>query len=40
MLGVYSFHINMLERCGELFKRREIDNVANMEAVLTAGNDQ
>lgn len=40
MLGEYTFHINMLERAGELFKRRQIDNIANIEAVLTAGNDQ
>lgn len=39
MLGEYTFHISMLERAGELFKRREISSIANSEAILCSGTD-
>lgn len=39
MLGEYNFHIAMIERSQELFKRREISNIANIEAILCAGTD-
>ena len=39
LLGEYNFHIAMIERCQDLFKRREITNIANIESILCSGID-
>jgi syntaxin-binding protein 1 len=40
MLGEYTFHIAMLERMKELFERRGLDNLANIENILAVGTDK
>lgn len=40
LLGEFTFHISMLERAGELFKKRQISEHAAAEAILCSGVDK
>lgn len=40
LLGEYTFHINMLEKAGDIFKRRKIAELADTEGILASGVDK
>lgn len=39
LMANYTFHIGMLEKAGDMFKRRDLSNLANIEATLCSGID-